>query len=136
MNLQESIKNHRLMWDKVISIMENAHITKLNITSIKHLVIKSYPEFIHLHNDCFLCDYAFNKFIECISEPYINLYGLCKYCPAKIHNTDICDCLDRSYRNLKETWSLFFNTRLLIYKNKAIEIAQQIRDIPMKEDVE
>jgi len=24
MNLQESIKNHRLMWDKVISIMEIA----------------------------------------------------------------------------------------------------------------
>ena len=112
------VKKHRKLWSNVVKYMCKTKYDKycLYIPDIKKIVLgeqKSYQ-------NCFLCSYALKQ----VGNPR---ELICKKCPFKLNGNS---CLDGLYDDLCLSWNSIDEEVDLKSREKAIKIAEQIRDIP------
>lgn len=116
------VKKHRNFWSHIVEYMRKRKYDKycFNILTIKEIFIPNR----HILNKCYLCEYAFKYATDTELT--------CDKCPYKVRELS---CLDGLYDNLCKFWdmaTLVDKEVDLESREKAIKIAEQIRDLPCK----
>ena len=112
------VKKHRKLWSNVVKYMCKTKYDKYccYIPDIKKIVLGEQKSF----QNCFLCSYALKQ----VGNPR---ELICKKCPFKLNGNS---CLDGLYDDLCLSWNSIYEEVDLKRREKAIKIAEQIRDIP------